>query len=365
VIAKMVTLFRFSLLVFGTAIAVAVGHAKAPGFDASETAMPPVRYFTAAVPSPDGGAVAYSLSAGQASDFQSVSELVVQELGSNALTALPGSVRLNSTGAFNQIARPAWSPDGRHLAYVSIETGRATLRIWDRSTGSTIKVPGVVPCSLNGQHDGMCVRNSIEWTHDSRRVLFLGLPDGTYSQIQAQRADLSFATAGRRQDNPEFEVRTTHEKSSDLGSVADRPADIFAYDLARASLEFRTSGSAIQAFRLSPSDRTILAIARSARVEPVAKQAYQDFLLVSEFKSTSSPREGGASLGANDGSLAAAPETLITARQSTPLISWSPSGRSFAYIEQGALSDGDVNLVDLATRRTEVLTRRVHFQNDR
>ncbi len=78
---------------------------------------------------------------------------------------------------------PAWSPDGRLLAFNSDRSGSTHLWIWDRSTNGLRQISDAVTRLVGF--------DSLKWTPDGREILTRVLPEGTPVSFQpsASRAD--------------------------------------------------------------------------------------------------------------------------------------------------------------------------------
>lgn len=86
------------------------------------------------------------------------------------------------TGEARAELAPSWSPDGRALAYYSMEseTGVVELRVHDFERGKTVSLPG----HLRGKGPG-----AVTWSADGTRMAFLGEDDKGRNQVWVVQRD--------------------------------------------------------------------------------------------------------------------------------------------------------------------------------
>ena len=145
-----------------------------------------------------------------------------------------GETRNVTQGAGNNWL-PAWSPDGRHLAFLSDRDGdgQAHLWLWDAGNGRSRMVSNV-----RLRTEGM---GQIQWTEDGKRILVATVPEGVsledYVQHVRQKKILR-KSAGDRTPNS---TATVYESVVDSSSKDLGGSDIFNFlwtwrDLALVSI---------------------------------------------------------------------------------------------------------------------------------
>lgn len=116
--------------------------------------------------SPDGTRIAFSEQGRQRSPTRQIAIMeVVNEDGT--LRADPTTKRVLTTGGYF----PAWSPDGDQIAYVTRQTGQASIRLYDLETDED---RALTPPTGNGE------ATHPEWLPDGATLMFASDRAGTY-----------------------------------------------------------------------------------------------------------------------------------------------------------------------------------------
>jgi dipeptidyl aminopeptidase/acylaminoacyl peptidase len=96
------------------------------------------------------------------------------------LTNTRTGVSRNLTGSTGSSWAPAWSPNGKYLAFYSDRDGRAGVWLWDKTTDRIRKLSRAIPRPFIYGYD------LPNWTPDSRRILVKLFPDeATFERLVA------------------------------------------------------------------------------------------------------------------------------------------------------------------------------------
>jgi len=143
-----------------------------------------IRSFLPRVPislSPDGQWLAYGIQ--EAAKFAALDDIrystLTQTGAPNALVGGDIWIANTHTGQSRNLTNregtnwaPAWSPDGRHLAFVSDRGGKPQLWLWEKSSDKMRRASDDV---IN---PGLPFERPYEWTRDSKHIVIRLLPEG-------------------------------------------------------------------------------------------------------------------------------------------------------------------------------------------
>ena len=160
------------------------------------------------------------------------------------------------------ILSPAWSPDGRKLAYVSFETERPAIYVQDVGTGQRARMASFE--GLNG---------APAWSPDGRRLAMTLSKDG---QPDIYLMDIGSRDLERITNSTSIDTEPTWAPDGrSLIFTSDRSGgpQIYRYSLASGETERLTfTGNYNARGRLSPDGETLFVIHRSSNGFQVARQ---------------------------------------------------------------------------------------------
>ena len=144
---------------------------------------------------------------------------------------------------------PVWSPDGRRVAYYSDEDGESGLWIWERSTKTAARFPGVIVRPYFGFE-------TVNWSADGSRLVCQVLPPG-----------VSLAQANAALPDPE------NPEAIRFKQVADDAPSVVVYktpgaDVAPAGaqgLGYMSAGFDTDLAILDPHSQTVVRVAQRIR----------------------------------------------------------------------------------------------------
>jgi dipeptidyl aminopeptidase/acylaminoacyl peptidase len=251
-------------------------------------------------------------------------------------------------GATSASWGPVWSPDGRRVAFYSDEGGEAGIWVWDVTTRAAKRFPGVIARPFFGFE-------LVRWMSDGERLVVKILPnDLTIAQANALGRTAARASSGFppvAPGQPSVRVRkvepnttspavptkpTTTERAAPVGDVQWAIGDLAVLDVRTGTVARLVQRTAVRAWAISPDGRQV-AYTVLKGAEPNAQQANLDLAVVD--------LGGGAS------------RTLaVNARLGYGIEwSWSPDGRSIAYISSGQLGTGEIVVLPVAGGTERVL----------
>jgi dipeptidyl aminopeptidase/acylaminoacyl peptidase len=129
------------------------------------------------------------------------------DLGSDVwITNIRTGESKNITGGRGANEAPAWSPDGRYVAFLSDRGGPARVWLWEKRSGH-LSVASYTPIVISGSPVSPLV-----WTSDSKNIVFAAaLPEGMSIEDAIDLADPSAKRQdGRGKDNAGPLVYTAH-----------------------------------------------------------------------------------------------------------------------------------------------------------
>jgi dipeptidyl aminopeptidase/acylaminoacyl peptidase len=250
--------------------------------------------------SPDGGWVAYTVSAPDTLKDRSNRDLW--------MTSWDGKRSVRLTTSTSSEGTPRWSPDGRYLAFLSDrDDPREVQQVWllDRAGGEAERVtdlPGGV--------------SEYAWSPDSRRLAVI-----------AADPDLDSSAAGPdsgRKVTPPIVIDRFQFKEDEAGYLDDERAHLYLFDLKARKAEILTPGNYTeQSIAWSPDGRSIAFVSRR---RPDFDRTNNYDLYVVAATAGAAPRQITTFTGPDmDPGWGGRPPA------------WSPDGKYLAYVQGGPL----------------------------
>ncbi|MGY4876719.1 Tol-Pal system beta propeller repeat protein TolB [Vreelandella aquamarina] len=179
------------------------------------------------------------------------------------------------------ILSPAWSPDGKKLAYVSFETGRPSIYVQQVASGQRVKLT-----SFDG------INSAPAWSPDGRRLAMSLSKDG---QPEIYIMNLSDRSLSRVTNNNSIDTEPSWAPDGrSLLFTSDRSSgpQIYRYTIASQETQRLTfTGNYNARGRFSPDGEDLFLIHRSSRGYQVARQdlANNRLVVLSESTQDESP----------------------------------------------------------------------------
>ena len=273
-------------LIFPLAIAVAAPLAGQTSRRRAITASDVYRIRQVSDPriSPDGEWVAYTVSTVDSAKDRNVSHVW--------MTSFDGKRTIQATSSTQSESSPGWTPDGRYLSFLSSRGGADGAQLWlmDRRGGEAAMITHV--------KGGI---SEYAWSPDGKRAVFVITdPDSSESDSTAP---------------PKPIVIDRYLFKSDGGGYLDHQRDhLYLFELESRKVEQLTSGDFDdESPAWSPDGRQIAFVSERG---PDADRTGNSDIFVIEARPGASPRRLTTFDGPDDGDL-----------------SWSPDGKSIAYIQ--------------------------------
>lgn len=234
---------------------------------------------------------------------------------------------------------PAWSPDGRYLAFNSDRSGASHPWLWEMSSGKLREVSHVSATFTYG---------GLQWTPDGRQLVVPILPEGLSVQ------DLFELLRSNRFDpvtnHAEGEVSRNKGARTTARVMESNPASVFNMFLSDLALieittgEMRRIGRQLRPlwWQVSPDGAYV------AAMSVVRQEAFNSLQTLYELSLMSLVTNESQILGSN-----------IQWQWRTP-ISWSPDGKGLAYATGGPNATSAVFFVPLSDGPPRRLTPVVH-----
>jgi len=220
---------------------------------------------------------------------------------------------------------PAWSPDGRQLAFYSDRDGRARLWLWDATNDKLRRVSNRLVRSL---------RNPLEWTLQGKHVLLKVLPEA----MTLEEADGLSNPDGQALENRKGAgVAVYRSSATDHGRDATQSgawdlsymfSDLVLVDVETAGVQVVASRERIAHYWLSPDGRQAAYAKVLCFESPASQQVLYD-LVVYSFRTKESRIVASRVALAAEGSA----------------VSWSPDSERIAFRTAGMNSREDYFVV--------------------
>jgi len=312
--------------------------------------------YTPITVSPDGEWVSYTLqdnrrkeSSGDAR-YRVFSRTGVNFFGKGGdiwITNTKSGLSKNVTSGQGSNWSPAWSPDGRYIAFYSDRGGHANVWIWEKATGKLWQVSKAVVRALG---------NPIQWTPDSRQVIVKLLPEDMTLDEAASLlvANQEQSSSERKTIGSTVVIYSASKAASQSNSVKPETtssqtppwsfkrylADLAMIDIDSGRVKRVVQRSLITRYWLSP-DGSSVAYTTPKKFEAAGLQQILFDLTIYSFS------EGQSHV--------VAPNIQLDYDGSS--VSWSPDGKLLSYRTAGQLAKGDVFVVSaMGTERRNLTT---------
>jgi len=265
------------------------------------------------------------------------------------ITSTKTGLSRNVTGGQGNNWSPAWSPDGRYIAFYSDRGGQANVWVCEMPAGKLRQVSNAIVRSL---------ANPIQWTPDARQVVVKLLPEGMTIEEAANSEIGERPRNERKQDKSTVIVYGSPKVSNQGGSTESETlnqqappwsftarylADLAAIDVRSEKTERVVRGSRIASFWLSP-DGSSIAYTMPQKFEAAGSQQILFDLAVYSFST------GQACI--------VAPHIQLGYDGSS--VSWSPDGKTLSYRTGGSLAKSSIFIVSATGGEARDLTAAPH-----
>jgi len=243
---------------------------------------------------------------------------------------------------------PAWSPDGRLLAFFSDRDGLARVWVWDAATAEVRRVSDAVVRTYFNFEVAL-------WSRDGK-ILAKILPEGlTLDQIR-ERAFGKAKTAEPPKKGAStvvvYRSGVSDEAAASVPAAAEKPGYV---QVNRADLAL-----------LDPATGTVRRIATEVRPRGYwfspdgAEVAFTD--ITGWAENTQQPQYDLYAVRLSDGSRRVLGRQLNMAYGIS--VSWSPDGKSLAYVRSGQLTKDQVVVISAADGRETTVAETPHIDAD-
>ena len=270
--------------------------------------------------SPDGSQVVYSVTATNAEEDRQQADL--WRVGYDG----QGRTQLTFTARRDEWA-PAWSPDGRWLAFLADRGAKSTTQVWAMPAASgeahaLTNFPGGVA--------------SFAWSPDGKRLAVIAYDAPAASD------------APEPKNPPPIVTERFHFKQDESGYLKSERQHLYVFDLGSGQSEQLTSGAHDEWLPSWSPDGRLIAYVTKRGADPDRHSNYD--LYVMEPRAGATERPLTSFTGAdNDPEVALPPQ-------------WSPDSRRIAYLQGGEdkwvyYSPTELAIVDVASGRSSVPVR--------
>jgi len=297
--------------------------------------------------SPDGEWIAHTIATGETIPRDSLSD----QFAATGFSFAEGDSRMEATltnTRTGEVIRlgssasaswaPTWSPDGQRVAFYSDEGGEAGVWIWEKSTRTARRFPGVIVRPYFGFERP-------QWSRDGQKLLVKIILEGKtlteanalggkrsgqsgFPDVGPDEPSVIVQRAGFKADPPADGKETTSDLARAI--MVSISADLALLDLRTQQFTRIARNAPISTYVFSPDEKQVIYSMR-AGIEPNAQQNLYDLMIV-DVSSGTTRKVAGDIRGryGNEWSL-------------------SPDGRTIAYIESGQAAKGGVFVIDVAT----------------
>jgi dipeptidyl aminopeptidase/acylaminoacyl peptidase len=212
---------------------------------------------------------------------------------------------------------PAWSPDGRYVAFLSDrdDSHQARLWVWDLRDQTLKRVS-----SIDVRASSFLYAGQIQWTPDSRRVLVAVRTDGDSDGAAAQNCSLDPRdTKDSTSKIAVYKASATHDPAnSDAWDLDESVRDLASIDVNTAETRIIVRHRRIGTYLLSPDGSQVAFTSPTRFEKPGSQQILFDLATVSSATANQQVLASGLRLDYGGGHL-----------------SWSPDSTHIAYIAFG------------------------------
>ena len=226
---------------------------------------------------------------------------------------------------------PAWSPNGRYLAFLSDRDidGQARIWVWDTRKDVLRRLSDI------------CVRgDQVVWSPDSNQLLVTALPQGLSPEGYARRLSARLYDDDQRRngvrDSAVILYRSTRSSeregapASDAWNLDWTLRDLVSVDVGTGKSAILVGGKRIAWYSISPDGTQVAYTTPERFAEPGSQQVLFELALVQ----TATPR-----------SRTVASNVKLSYRGAE--FSWSPDSLRLGYIESGPGTQGDCYIVEV------------------
>jgi dipeptidyl aminopeptidase/acylaminoacyl peptidase len=291
----------------------------------------PVRF------SPDGKRLVYAVKDNRRGVINSLEQyartgVLLSGVGADLFVAQVATGELtNVTGGRGNNWAPAWSPDGRYLAFLSDRDGSGQAKLW---------ISEIATSTIRKASDVNVRASEIEWLTDNSGVLLTALPENLPPTQFAERSSNDVV-----QDQPDEKVRdstvvlyrsalTDSPSGTKPGygawSLESYLRDLIAVDIHTGKVKRIDHGHRIAAYALSPDGFHVAVTIPKGFEKLGSQQILFDVNVLS--LGTGKPK----SLASN-----------VRLRHDGASISWAPDGSRLVYQTGGPEATGDCYLAEL------------------
>lgn len=261
----------------------------------------------------------------------------------------------NVTGGQGSNWSPAWSPDGRYVAFYSDRGGQANVWVWEKATGKLRQVSKAIV---------RAIANPIQWTLDSRRVVVKLLPEGMtlenaasflaadQEQIRNEKkvpgSSVMVYSSPKAENQAILKTKAVSSQSPPL-NLMHHLADLAVMDIASGQIKRVVRGNQISKYWLSPDGSSIAYTTPQTFGTAGSHQTLFDVGVFS-FSTGESHVVASNIQFDSDGSYVSDGSS----------VSWSPDGKMLAFRTAGPLAKGDIFIVPATGGEPRNLTAAPH-----
>ena len=257
------------------------------------------------------------------------------------------------TGGIGSNWMPTWSPDGRHLAFLSDRDGSGQAKLWVWELGER------APRKLS---DAMVRADTLKWTVDSKEVLVTVIPTGTSLETYVARVSTSMGTGTVDGVKPTAGVtaniyvgknKKMEGRHEDWGPALNLDAiylrDLVSVELRSGTVKVQIHGDRVGWYAPSPDGSQIAYTIPKRFLRPGFYQTVADVAVVE--RATFTPRVLVVDV-LLDGAVSWSPKRPLLAYRA-----FQPDEKSYDYYVLDTVSEQVAAVSSLAPHRTDGLMR--------